>query len=335
MIFKADCSAHYRKVIDVEMNRDGRVWTPSLMPFRVACLCYFYPVQRELLELLLDRCLQRYGEAEHASYRPFPADESIVDLCRKPVHSLRIAAPAAMSVHVFRLLPGDDILESIQMFVKEKAISAGVVLSATGGTRRAVLESPAHRSGGAPKVLAGVYAINSISGVVSVHGHRLQASLSDEECRCFAGELAVGCKVHDSVEVVLGEVCGGVTFSRPYDARTGHYELSIDAPAPGVVSKVPSTADREEAIQAFELLPENPADVPIERQWARSLQKKKKTKGSSPGLGQALAERQEQVVGMERVAQGTLAEEIDKRLEIAGATAFAEAYLPLSPNRPG
>jgi len=186
------------------------------------CDAYFYPPNGELLALPLQPA---YTAEHHALYQPGPVNQQILALCQGASrHGLSTTVPCPMAVHCLRLLPGDDVLTSLQAFIKERGISAAAILSCVGSTGQTVLR-PAGVP--APRTFSSKYEILSLSGTFGAQGHHLHMSISDPDCAVFGGHVMKGCLVRTTAEIVLGEI-QGVRFSRPQDPRTGYDELSID-----------------------------------------------------------------------------------------------------------
>jgi len=191
----------------------------------VLCIAYFFPSQPELMKLPL---IATYGDAEHSQFRPPPLRSEIADLCkprRGAGHVLQTSAPCALQAHCLRLLPGQDILESLLNFVAGHRLPAVAVLTCVGSTAKTTL-----RPAGKPesRVFEDKFEIVSLTGTLSQSGHHLHMSISDPECRVFGGHVLHGCIVRTTAEIVLG-LLDGVRFTRPLDDRTGYDELSINS----------------------------------------------------------------------------------------------------------
>jgi uncharacterized protein len=133
-------------------------------------------------------------------------------------------ATDSMSVHVFRLRPGDDLLESIRAYVHACHLQSAVILSAVGSLtdtsiRYANQPGAAHQSGH--------FEIVSVTGTVEDGGEHLHLSISDEKGVTTGGHLLTGCKIYTTAEIVLGEL-KGVRFARETDKQgSGWDELKI------------------------------------------------------------------------------------------------------------
>ncbi len=133
-------------------------------------------------------------------------------------------ANGSMRIHVVRLLPGEDIILSIQNFAKRKHIRAGVILTCVGSTGHTTLR-PAGRKEG--KIFKGKHEIVSLTGTFNADGqHHLHCSISDEVCKVYGGHMLRGCLVRTTVELVLGDIAN-MDFKRDKDPRTGFSELFV------------------------------------------------------------------------------------------------------------
>jgi len=216
--------AYYKAAVKVKLFSEGSVCKE---PKEMSCIAYLYPAKDELLEL---EYFANYTAKEHGRYTPGPVNKEIIDLCRiegrtlpTPAHSFATRQPSAMRTHCLRLLPGDDILHCLQIFVQSHEIDAAVILTVVGSTGLTTL-----RPAGVPKPKAfdGKHEIVSLTGTLSRHGHHLHMSISDADCGLVGGHVMEGCIVRTTAEIAIG-ILHGVEFTRPIDHRTGYDELSI------------------------------------------------------------------------------------------------------------
>jgi predicted DNA-binding protein with PD1-like motif len=130
----------------------------------------------------------------------------------------------SMTIHIFRLRPGDDLLDSIRAFVHARHLQSAVILSAVGSLTDTSIRY-ANQPGSAHKT--GHFEIVSITGTVEDGGEHLHLSVSDEKGVTTGGHLLAGCKIYTTAEIVLGEV-RGVHFARETDKLgSGWDELKI------------------------------------------------------------------------------------------------------------
>jgi len=129
-----------------------------------------------------------------------------------------------MKHYTFRLKPGHDLFESLEMFVRENNIEAGCVLSGVGSLTRAVLRF-ANRD--FYSEYEGHFEIVSLTGTVSVHGSHLHISISDGDGRTIGGHLVSGCKIYTTAEIVLA-VFEDVAYKRELlENDSGYEELVV------------------------------------------------------------------------------------------------------------
>ncbi len=129
-----------------------------------------------------------------------------------------------MKVHVFRLVPGDDIKVKLENFVNEKKIKAGIVLTAVGSLTEAQL-----RYSSDPKTtkLKGPFEIVSLSGTLgSTSGSHLHMSISDKKGKTLGGHLMTGSLVYTTLEIAIGEITD-IEFGRELDPVSTYKELKV------------------------------------------------------------------------------------------------------------
>ena len=128
-----------------------------------------------------------------------------------------------MRNYTFRLTPGQDLYNSIEMFVQEQKIEAGCVLSGVGSlthvTLRFANQEIYHEE-------SGYFEIVSITGTVSIHGSHLHLSASDDQGRTFGGHLVPGCLIYTTAEIVLLEF-DDLVYKREFAQDSGYDELVV------------------------------------------------------------------------------------------------------------
>lgn len=128
-----------------------------------------------------------------------------------------------MVPHAIRLLPGDDLKNSIQALVTEKKIKAGYIATCAGS-----LTTYALRFANQPTVhsASGHFEIVSLTGTVSDNGSHIDISVSDSIGNTIGGHLAEGNIVYTTAEIVIIELPNHV-FTREKDGSTPWEELKI------------------------------------------------------------------------------------------------------------
>ncbi len=131
-----------------------------------------------------------------------------------------------MENYTFRLPSGQDLFDSIELFVKEKQIKAGCVLSSVGSLTRAVLRL-ANRD--FHTEYNGYFEIVSMTGTVSIYGSHLHIAFSDGDGRTIGGHLVSGCKIYTTAEIVL-VAFENTVYKREFSEDSGYEELVIYPP---------------------------------------------------------------------------------------------------------
>jgi predicted DNA-binding protein with PD1-like motif len=128
-----------------------------------------------------------------------------------------------MQNYTFRLKPGQDLFDSIEVFVMEKQVKAGCLLSGVGSLTHATLRL-ANRE--FVSDFEGHFEIVSITGTVSINGSHLHISVSDGDGRTIGGHLGPGCKIYTTAEIVIG-VFEDVIYKREFAKDSGYEELVV------------------------------------------------------------------------------------------------------------
>ena len=128
-----------------------------------------------------------------------------------------------MRNYTFRLTPGQDLYNSIEMFLQERKIEAGCVLSGVGSLTHVTLRfanQEVHNED------IGHFEIVSITGTVSIHGSHLHVSVSDDQGRTIGGHLVPGCIIYTTAEIVILEL-DDVVYKREFAEDSGYDELVV------------------------------------------------------------------------------------------------------------
>ena len=128
-----------------------------------------------------------------------------------------------MLTHTFRLLPGQDLINSINDFVRAERIGAGCILTCVGSLTKATL-----RFANQPEatLVEGPFEIVSLVGTIAMAGAHLHLSISDEHGRLLGGHLMEGCPVYTTAEIVIA-VFPELVFRREHCETSGYDELVI------------------------------------------------------------------------------------------------------------
>jgi uncharacterized protein len=128
-----------------------------------------------------------------------------------------------MRNYTFRLSPGQDLYNSIEMFCRETDIEAGCVITGVGSLTHVTLRfanQETHHDD------TGHFEIVSVTGTVSIHGSHLHISVSDGEGKTLGGQLVAGCKIYTSAEIVL-LVFEDLVYKREFVEDSGYDELLV------------------------------------------------------------------------------------------------------------
>lgn len=125
--------------------------------------------------------------------------------------------------HVFRLLPGQDLKQSIEQYVKENQLSAGWIATCVGSLTEYQIRFANQERAYGDK---GHFEIVSLTGTVSVNGSHLHIAVSDSTGKTIGGHLLDGNKVYTTAEIVIGESKEHV-FTREKDGSTPWEELQV------------------------------------------------------------------------------------------------------------
>ena len=126
-------------------------------------------------------------------------------------------------IHSLRLLPGNDLKKSVELFVKKNKIKAGVILSSVGSLTVAELRFADQKI---PSKIKGPFEIIQLNGTVTVHGLHLHLGLSDSKGHMIGGHLLPGCLIHTTCELVILEMKDR-EFIRELDYQTSYKELLV------------------------------------------------------------------------------------------------------------
>lgn len=128
-----------------------------------------------------------------------------------------------MRNYTFRLTPGQDLYNSIEMFVQERKIEAGCVLSGVGSLTHVTLR---FANQDIPHEDIGHFEIVSVTGTLSIHGSHLHLSASDDQGKTVGGHLVPGCLIYTTAEIVLLEF-NDVVYKREFAQDSGYDELIV------------------------------------------------------------------------------------------------------------
>lgn len=121
-----------------------------------------------------------------------------------------------MITHTLRLKPGQDILEELTSWAKEKKIKAATILSVVGSFTKVNLRYANQPKGTSQE---GHFEIVSFVGTFNESSAHLHASISNEKGETFGGHLLTGNIVYTTAEIVVGELTEAV-YTREKDEKS-------------------------------------------------------------------------------------------------------------------
>ena len=127
---------------------------------------------------------------------------------------------------VKRLVPGQDLKQSLGEIRDNHGLKSGVVLCLVGSLDEAVLRM----ADGNKKTIKGPLEIVSATGTIATNGIHLHLAVADSQGNVMGGHLMVGCPVRTTVEVCI--LCPDMVFKRVSDSATGYRELEVSQSRP-------------------------------------------------------------------------------------------------------
>jgi predicted DNA-binding protein with PD1-like motif len=128
-----------------------------------------------------------------------------------------------ISSYAIRLLPGQDLKESIQKLVVQKNIKAGWISTCAGSLTQYNIRFANQPDSSSN---TGHFEIVSLTGTVSINGSHLHISISDSTGKTIGGHLIEGSKIYTTAEIVL-LATDQYEFKREKDGTTPWDELQI------------------------------------------------------------------------------------------------------------
>lgn len=128
-----------------------------------------------------------------------------------------------MKEHVIKLMPGQDLLESLNSYCIKHQIEAAYIATCVGSLSHVSFRKGLSRSQVSFK---GPFEIVSMVGTLSKSGMHIHASVSDESFAVRGGHLLTGTLVQSTAELVIVEL-EEHQLSRSIDDVTGYKELRI------------------------------------------------------------------------------------------------------------
>jgi len=128
-----------------------------------------------------------------------------------------------VTIHAFRLKPGQDLKKEIDAFVQKEKIEAGWIMTCVGSLTQWNIRF-ANQPEGAKDT--GHFEIVSLVGTVSTNGSHLHLSISDSTGKTIGGHLLDENIIYTTAEIVIGEG-KQLIFTREKDGSTPWEELQV------------------------------------------------------------------------------------------------------------
>ena len=128
-----------------------------------------------------------------------------------------------VTIHAFRLKPGQDLKQEITSYVQQHKIEAGWIITCVGSVTQYNLRFANQPDG---IKAAGHFEIVSLVGTVSINGSHLHMSVSDSTGKTIGGHLLDSNLVYTTAEIVIGEG-KQLVFTREKDGTTPWEELQV------------------------------------------------------------------------------------------------------------
>lgn len=138
---------------------------------------------------------------------------------------MRQIFPPASSARFYalRLLPGDEVIASLQLVLQQHDVRAAWIAGCTGSLSDVALRYAGRE---ATTRLTGTYEVISLNGTLERQGEHLHLCVSDPEGVMIGGHMMPGCTVRTTLELVIGELTA-LSFSRQPCAVSGYDELVV------------------------------------------------------------------------------------------------------------
>ncbi|MBE9138782.1 DUF296 domain-containing protein [Nodosilinea sp. LEGE 07088] len=130
-----------------------------------------------------------------------------------------------MQTYCLRLLPGQDLKQSLDSFAQTQALEAGVMLTALGSLTQASLRFAAAAEA---TIIAGPLELLSLTGTLSRHGMHLHSAVADAQGRVYGGHLMPGCLIRTTAEIAIADL-PHLRLHRQPDPHTGYRELVVES----------------------------------------------------------------------------------------------------------
>lgn len=121
-----------------------------------------------------------------------------------------------MTAYVFRLKPGQDLINELTLFAQQNQIKAGVILSAVGSFTHINLRYADQPTGTTQE---GHFEIVSLVGAFNDTSRHIHLSVSNEVGQTFGGHMLPGNIVYTTAEVAIVKM-NDLIFTREKDEKS-------------------------------------------------------------------------------------------------------------------
>lgn len=122
-----------------------------------------------------------------------------------------------------RLLPGEDLKERLDEFVKKYQIKAACIITCVGSLEQAAIR---YADIAKAEILSGKFEIVSLTGTLAEKGSHIHICISDNTGQTIGGHLKEGSIIYTTAELVLG-ILTAVSFERKTEPTYGFKELVV------------------------------------------------------------------------------------------------------------
>lgn len=127
-------------------------------------------------------------------------------------------------IATLRLKPKDDVRGQLKTFALDQKIEAASIISAVGSVEQAELR---FANQDRYTTIRGPLEVVSLSGLFSVHGEHVHASLADAKGKVIGGHLGEQTLVYTTLELVIA-IYPELSFKRSPDPSTTFKELFVE-----------------------------------------------------------------------------------------------------------
>ena len=131
---------------------------------------------------------------------------------------------SATETYALRLKPGQDLKQSIQLFVNEKKLHAAWIVTCAGSLTNYSIRFANQQKAASD---SGHFEIVGLTGTLSDNGSHLHISISDSTGKTIGGHLVEGCIVYTTAEIII-QSSDKLSFKREKDGTTPWEELQIE-----------------------------------------------------------------------------------------------------------